>query len=643
MVWYKKEEYRSALSLAILQRTLLRRNHMAYFSIKTKDSAIVERVLSRNGSIEFSGINVLQEELIQNSLVFIVLGGDRPSWDTGLIGIGVVSQEPYDIGYQGRNYRVRLDVKLLLPHPIKREDLVPYRETYGTIGIGPITKWEPNQALSQVAERNAIALMRAMIELYPEVYEEMHALIGDTLFNEVLGPTVKMHPYSAVYGENTNTAVENSLRASAEEAEDAESEHEYIAENILLYGVPGCGKSYTIKTEYRADDAHMERAVFHPDYSYSDFIGQILPKTDGHHIEYRFEPGPFTKILRNAIANPAEAYYLVVEEINRGNAPAIFGDVFQLLDRDQHGRSEYGISNESIAAYVYQDADRKIRIPGNLFVIATMNTSDQNVFTLDTAFKRRWTMRMIRNDIDACEYADHQICAWGITWGSFAKAINQKITELSENSLSNEDARIGAYFVRESDLDDAERFGEKVLMYLWNDALKFDHDKVFRAEYRTLDELIDGFVRVGFDVFLDDIVFETQGSDTEGIPESAVPTAEQYLEKQRNPELVEAYRSLFHAVVQAIPNAFDSSVGSLSYAAWKTNDIRKASFADVVFRRSQILIMTETPRDESLLAIGEQLPVDNHHNHYFQIRFNAEHSEQVVRVLVDAYEQLKSQ
>lgn len=418
------------------------------------------------------------------------------------------------------------------------------------------------------------------------------------------------------------------------------------ADNILLYGVPGCGKSYTIKTEYCDDDDHMERAVFHPDYTYSDFVGQILPRVDEGHIEYRFEPGPFTRILKKAVETPDESFYLVVEEINRGNAPAIFGDIFQLLDRDESGCSEYGVSNENISNYVYGDATTKIKIPGNLFVLATMNTSDQNVFTLDTAFKRRWTMRMIENNIDACEYAGHQICAWGITWGTFARTINQKITELGENNLSNEDNRLGAYFVREADLNDAERFGEKILMYLWNDAFKFDHDKVFKAEYRTLDELIAGFVRVGFAVFSDDIVFETIAEETDDIVETDNPTAEQYLEG-KNPELVAAYRTLFEAVTARIPNAYDASVGSLTYAAWKANDIRKASFADIVIRRNKIVISCEVPASEATRAVGEQIPVDNHHSHYFRIFFDAVQDavqiEQIVEAIVDSYNQLKVQ
>ena len=414
------------------------------------------------------------------------------------------------------------------------------------------------------------------------------------------------------------------------------------ADNILLYGVPGCGKSYTIKTEYCNDDDHMERAVFHPDYTYSDFVGQILPRVDEGHIEYRFEPGPFTRILKKAVESPDESFYLVVEEINRGNAPAIFGDIFQLLDRDESGCSEYGVSNENISQYVYGDVTTKIKIPGNLFVLATMNTSDQNVFTLDTAFKRRWTMRMIENNIDACEYADHQICAWGITWGTFAKTINQKITELGENNLSNEDNRLGAYFVREADLNDAERFGEKILMYLWNDAFKFDHDKVFKAEYRTLDELIAGFVRVGNAVFNDDIAFETIAEETDDIVETDNPTAEQYIEG-KNPELVAAYRTLFEAVTARVPNAYDASVGSLTYAAWKANDIRKASFADIVIQRNRMIISCEVPTSDPARAVGEQIPVDNHHNHYFRIIFDADQTPQIVDAIVESYNQLKVQ
>ena len=178
--------------------------------------------------------------------------------------------------------------------------------------------------------------------------------------------------------------------------------------NILLYGVPGSGKSWTIEHEYCKPGTVVERLVFHPDYTNADFIGQILPVVDpvDKMVTYEFTPGPFTNILKEAYNNPSKSYVLIIEEINRGNAPAIFGDVFQLLDRTvktkvmdgvsyPRGTSEYGITNENIAKAVYDDGKHKVRIPSNLSILGTMNTSDQNVFTLDTAFQRRWNMRLI--------------------------------------------------------------------------------------------------------------------------------------------------------------------------------------------------------------------------------------------------------
>ena len=173
--------------------------------------------------------------------------------------------------------------------------------------------------------------------------------------------------------------------------------------NVILYGVPGSGKSWTIEHEYCKKNSKVERIVFHPDYTHAEFIGQILPDVQDGDITYKFSPGGFTSILRDAYQNPTDEYILVIEEINRGNAPAIFGEVFQLLDRMierkiingisySAGTSEYEITNRYMANEIYGDENHKVRIPSNLSIIGTMNTSDQNVFTLDTAFQRRWNM-----------------------------------------------------------------------------------------------------------------------------------------------------------------------------------------------------------------------------------------------------------
>lgn len=278
--------------------------------------------------------------------------------------------------------------------------------------------------------------------------------------------------------------------------------------NIILYGVPGAGKSWTIKHEYCDDESYIERLVFHPDYTYSDFVGQILPKVDDDsNVSYEFFPGPFTKLVRKAYTDPDNMYYLVIEEVNRGNAPAIFGDVFQLLDRDKDGSSEFEITNVDIAKKVYLNENHKVSIPSNMSILCTMNTSDQNVFTLDTAFQRRWSMRLIKNRFHKNEegelrFAATKILDTDVTWEKFFTEINNYILGKNIRMTSSEDKRIGTHFITEDDLamgDGSEqqisRFPEKVLKYLWDDAFKFTKEDVFDLDkVKSLEDVIELFV-----------------------------------------------------------------------------------------------------------------------------------------------------
>ncbi len=318
-----------------------------------------------------------------------------------------------------------------------------------------------------------------------------------------------------------------SLIADNDEDDDEENISKNLEEkrltggtNVILYGVPGSGKSWTIEHEYCNDESKMERLVFHPDYMYSDFIGQILPVIRDDKVRYEFTAGPFTKLLKKAYNDPSNMYYLIVEEINRGNAPAIFGEVFQLLDRVTDinsslpiGTSEYGITNANIAKEVYGDPEHKVRIPANLSLIGTMNTSDQNVFTLDTAFQRRWIMRMISNSFDNHKFGSKKILDTTVKWKDFCKAINDEILRRN-NVTSSEDKRLGAYFINSDNLTwiDESDFGketkefisahhnnsifaEKVLKYLWDDAFKFSHAETFNTKkYNSLEEVIAGFM-----------------------------------------------------------------------------------------------------------------------------------------------------
>lgn len=305
-------------------------------------------------------------------------------------------------------------------------------------------------------------------------------------------------------------------------------------ENIILYGVPGAGKSWTIERYYRDENTIMQRVVFHPDYTYSDFVGQILPQSKDGNVSYDFIPGPFTKIVNDAYRNPKQKYILVIEEINRGNAPAIFGDIFQLLDRNKDGRSSYEISNADVAKIVYRDENHSVYLPSNLSIICTMNTSDQNVFTLDTAFQRRWNMRLIENTFkkDTPEekaFAEHPILDSDIKWEAFCETVNAQILEKNQNLTSSEDKRLGTHFVTIDDLifdinenndniTQAERskailknrkFPEKVIKYLWDDAFKFYRDEIFKGEFNSLEKVINEFTSKSkndrFNIFKDNI------------------------------------------------------------------------------------------------------------------------------------------
>lgn len=305
---------------------------------------------------------------------------------------------------------------------------------------------------------------------------------------------------------------------------DSEKCVEYV--NLIVYGTPGCGKSYYVKNDLLKDykQENIIRTTFYQDYTNTDFVGQILPTVSGDDVTYEFNPGPFTLALERAISNPQEPVALVIEELNRGNAPSIFGDIFQLLDRE-NGKSEYQITNVNVQKYLSDKIEDSlfeyIMIPSNLSIVATMNTSDQNVFTLDTAFKRRWDYKKLKNKFNEDHpYKDYYVPGMpDTTWETFVNSVNDFIVSASSD-LQSEDKQLGVFFVAENllledstdDSDEkAEKFAYKVLEYLWDDVAKFDRDAWFNEKIKSLDELVEEFVASGKEVFKDGI-FKQQNS-----------------------------------------------------------------------------------------------------------------------------------
>lgn len=266
--------------------------------------------------------------------------------------------------------------------------------------------------------------------------------------------------------------------------------------NVIYYGSPGTGKSHRADIETNGKD--VQKVTFHPDYDYHSFVGGYKPTMDGDKIAYKFVPQIFTKIYADAWKNlvstdETKPFYLQIEEINRGNCAEIFGDLFQLLDRDKDGFSKYEVTaEEELCKYLLSEKgfggnhpgieNGKLRFPNNLKIIATMNTSDQSLFPMDSAFKRRWDWIYVPIDTD-CKFSNFTIQldnGKAFEWLSFLKVINEEIFEITKS----QDKQIGNWFI------DAQNSGKviaestfvnKVIFYLWNDVFKDEENTIFKS------------------------------------------------------------------------------------------------------------------------------------------------------------------
>jgi len=267
-------------------------------------------------------------------------------------------------------------------------------------------------------------------------------------------------------------------------------------QNTIYFGSPGTGKSH--KADEITNGKAVQKVTFHPDYDYHSFVGGYKPTMEGDKIAYKFVPQIFTKIYvdswKNLVsADETKPFYLQIEEINRGNCAEIFGDLFQLLDRDKDGFSKYEVTaEEELCKYLLSEKgfggnhpgidNGKLRFPNNLKIIATMNTSDQSLFPMDSAFKRRWDWIYVPIDTD-CKFSDFTIQlenGKAFEWLSFLKVINEEIFEITKS----QDKQIGNWFIdaqNSGKVISESTFVNKVIFYLWNDVFKDEENTIFKS------------------------------------------------------------------------------------------------------------------------------------------------------------------
>ena len=326
----------------------------------------------------------------------------------------------------------------------------------------------------------------------------------------------------------------------------------------IYFGAPGTGKSFNITkqvkkyypdyNEKQNTNKNIFRTTIHSEYSYYDFIGNILPVSENNVIDYKFVPGVFTKALFRAYQteNPV---FLIMEEMSRGNIAAIFGDLFQLLDRDLEGHSDYSINHSIICDYIkktIEDDDislsseiintvnnNSIYLPANLHILGSVNTSDQNVFAMDTAFKRRFQMEYVSLNVVTDENGNPlnngyiKIGSLTSTWCEFYPLLNKFIIEIMQHS---EDKQLGQFFLRfkdESNYDfsnctkeqiarikmDIDNWNksqvvDKLLLYLWQDIEKsnYKNKKLFSSDIKSFTRLIEKAQYTNENLFSDDFL-----------------------------------------------------------------------------------------------------------------------------------------
>lgn len=510
---------------------LYKNEENSYISMKCGLPDTVHAMLNGDKNIIIDGVYTLQEDLKINKIVFVTLGGDRGKkevdWEPGFFGIAHIIKEPFDFGYAGddKYFKFEICIDCVFGRTYRREEFLRYPDAFNATYIGPELKRDPSQAISTLSEDKAVAVIRGVLDRQPELEDEFKRIFSKAFMERVLGAVKVLIPTVAEYGDPDEKALETFREEKKATEEILEEPIKYetgyfnnkYGRNRIIFGAPGTGKSFSMndeKDKLLEDGGYYERVTFHPNYSYANFVGTYKPvskkdKLGNEIIVYEYVPGPFMRVLVKALENSrkkdmeVKPYILLIEEINRANVAAVFGEIFQLLDRNSKNASEYAIQpSEDIKKYlidtihVSEDEIRELRIPDNMFIWATMNSADQGVFPMDTAFKRRWEFEYIGINDEEDKVKDYIIPIGNtehrkyIRWNDIRNKINDILS--SEQCKVNEDKLLGPFFMSKNMLECAvedeeaenhfvKAFESKVIMYLFEDVMKMRPQNIFRG------------------------------------------------------------------------------------------------------------------------------------------------------------------
>lgn len=353
--------------------------------------------------------------------------------------------------------------------------------------------------------------------LYDNIYQALSEIFTVELLNVLFKDPhefeQELNRYNLTFNDNFYSIKESDIENLFDifSFDEGKNDSFPTSHQVIFYGSPGTGKSHKIKEILEGKEvpkADIFRTTFHPDSDYSTFVGAYKPTkgkrplyglnggltvrlNDGgdlseETITYKFIPQAFLNAYIQAYRKRDESVYLIIEEINRGNCAQIFGDLFQLLDRDENGVSEYTIKadadlksflEEELGEYSDAITDGELCLPSNLYIYATMNTSDQSLFPIDSAFKRRWDW-----EYEPIKYknTDWIIDIQGdkYSWVSFQKEINKRILD----ATSSEDKMLGDYFVNPANgVITDKMLLNKIMFYLWNDVCKDGEGDIFKT------------------------------------------------------------------------------------------------------------------------------------------------------------------